>query len=50
MTSFRDFDVKSLDAGGGALVFEQAGWSTRSTRRPAGQQVVDIRAAGDFPG
>ena len=49
VTRFTDFDVKSLDAGGGMLVFEQAGFlhlldpSTRQHRR------LDIAVRGDFP-
>jgi tricorn protease len=49
VTYFKDHDVKSLDAGGGAIVFEQAGWlhlldpATKQHRR------VDITVRGDFP-
>ena len=40
VTSFTDFDVKTLDAGGGVVVFEQAGFIHRSTRRPGSRAVV----------
>jgi tricorn protease len=49
VTSFADFDVKSLDAGGGVLAFEQGGYvhifdpSTRQQKR------LDITVRGDFP-
>lgn len=49
VTRFTDLDVKSLDAGGGMLVFEQAGYlhlldpTTRQHRR------LDITVRGDFP-
>ncbi len=49
VTHFKDLDVKSLDAGAGAVVFEQAGYlhvldpATRRHRR------LDITARGDFP-
>ena len=49
VTSFTDFDVKALGAGGGTLVFEQAGYIHELD--PAGKRaaVVPIRAVGDFP-
>ena len=49
ITRFTDFDVKAMDAGGGAIVFEQGGSlhlldpTTRQHRR------VDITVRGDFP-
>ena len=49
VTRHADFDVKSLDAGGGAVVYEQGGYihlhdpATGSTNR------VDITVRGDFP-
>lgn len=48
-TKFIDFDVKSLDAGGNTVVFEQAG--NVHTLDPASgrEQVVSISANGDFP-
>jgi tricorn protease len=48
-TKFTDFDVKSLDAGGGAVVFEQAGYVHLLDPRTGQQQIVNITAAGDFP-
>lgn len=49
LTHFADWDIKSLEAGGGVLVFEQAGWI--HTMDPASGQVnrVDITVNGDFP-
>ncbi|MEZ4702754.1 MAG: PDZ domain-containing protein [Rhodothermales bacterium] len=48
-THFREFDSKSLEAGGGLLVFENGGWLY--TLSPAGGEpqrlVVNVR--GDFP-
>ncbi|MFW6202465.1 MAG: S41 family peptidase, partial [Gemmatimonadota bacterium] len=47
-TFHADFDVKSLDAGGGAIVYEQGGWlhlldpATDETRR------VEVRVRGDL--
>lgn len=49
VTTFTDYDVKSIGAGGGVVVFEQAGDlhlhdpATGRTRR------LDITAKGDFP-
>ncbi len=49
VTKFTDLDVKSIDAGGGAVVFEQAGYlhlldpATQQHRR------LDITVKGDFP-
>lgn len=49
VTTFKDYDVKSIGAGGGVVVFEQAGDlhlhdpSTGRTTR------LDITARGDFP-
>jgi tricorn protease len=48
-TKFTDFDVKTIDAGGGAIVFEQAG-SIHELDPASGQEhVVNINANGDFP-
>jgi tricorn protease len=49
LTRFKDFDAKSLNGGGGRLVFEQAGWL--HTLDPAGgaPKRLEITAAGDFP-
>jgi tricorn protease len=49
VTQFADYDVKSMDAGGGAIVFEQGGYiylldpATKRHRR------LDINVKGDFP-
>jgi tricorn protease len=48
-TKFIDYDVKSLDAGGGAVVFEQAGYLHVSIRRANKTEQLTISAAGDFP-
>jgi tricorn protease len=49
ITTFSEYDVKSLDAGGGAVVFEQAG--RIHLYDPAADQTtpVNIRVRGDFP-
>ncbi|MDQ1707155.1 MAG: tricorn protease [Pyrinomonadaceae bacterium] len=49
MTKFTDFDVKTLDAGGGSLVFEQAGYIHELDPGNGREHVVNINAAGDFP-
>jgi tricorn protease len=49
LTRFTDFDVKSLDAGAGAVVFEQAGYIHELDPRSGRSRVVNITAAGDFP-
>ena len=49
VTTYKDFDVKSLETGGGVLVYEQAGYlwlwdpNTRAATR------MDISVHGDFP-
>jgi tricorn protease len=48
-TKFTDFDVKSLDAGSGAVVFEQAGYIHELDPKTGKEHVVNITAAGDFP-
>jgi tricorn protease len=48
-TRFTDFDVKTLNAGGGRVVFEQAGYVHELDPGTGRSQVVNIRAAGDFP-
>src|SRR5690348_2462113 len=48
-THFTDFDVKSLDAGAGAVVFEQAGYVHELDPATDREHIVDISAAGDFP-
>ncbi|MEJ2187523.1 MAG: protease, partial [Gemmatimonadota bacterium] len=49
VTHFTDFDVKTLDSGGGGLVFEQ-GFQVHALDPATGRQhVVPITATGDFP-
>ena len=48
-TKFTDFDVKSLDAGAGAVVFEQGGLVHELDPRTSRSKVLAIRAIGDFP-
>ena len=48
-TKFDDFDVKSLDAGAGAVVFEQAGYIHEMDAKSGREHVVNITVAGDFP-
>jgi tricorn protease len=49
VTEFNDFDVKTLDTGSGAVVFEQAGFIHELDPRTGKEHVVNITAAGDFP-
>lgn len=49
VTRFKDFDVKALNAGAGALVFEQAGYVHELDPKSGKTRVVDIVATGDFP-
>jgi tricorn protease len=48
-TRFIDYDVKSLDAGGGAVVFEQAGYLHVFDPKSNKTDQLTISAAGDFP-
>ena len=48
-TRFTDFDVKTLDAGGGTVVFEQAGLIHELDPKNGRAKPLSIRAAGDFP-
>jgi tricorn protease len=48
-TKFTDFDVKSLDAGAGVVVFEQAGYIHELDAKSGKEHIVNISAAGDFP-
>ena len=48
-TKFTDFDVKTLDAGAGVVVFEQAGYIHELNPKTGKSHVVDITAVGDFP-
>ncbi|MEZ5291696.1 MAG: PDZ domain-containing protein [Vicinamibacterales bacterium] len=49
VTRFTDFDVKTLGSGGGALVFEQAGYVHLLDPKTGKPAVVPITVAGDFP-
>ena len=49
VTRFTDFDVKALDSGAGAVVFEQAGYIHELDPRSGKEHVVNVTAAGDFP-
>jgi len=49
VTRFSDFDVKALDANGGAVVFEQAGYVHELDVASGTSKIVTITAAGDFP-
>jgi len=49
LTFFKDFDAKSLNGGGGMLVFEQAGWLHTLDPRTRALRRLEITAAGDFP-
>ncbi len=48
VTTFTDFDVKTLDGGGDAVVFEQAGYIHELDPKTGRAHVVNM-AAGDFP-
>jgi tricorn protease len=48
LTKFRDFDVKSINAGSDDLVFEQAGYIHALNPKNASEHVVNITAVGDF--
>jgi tricorn protease len=48
-TRFTDFDVKALDAGPGAVVFEQAGYIHELDPKTGKTHIVNITATGDFP-
>jgi len=49
ITKFTDFDVKSMDSGAGAIVFEQAGYVHELDPKSGKSRIVNIVAAGDFP-
>ena len=49
VTKFTGFDVKTLDTGAGALVFEQAGYIHELDVKSGKEHVVPITATGDFP-
>jgi len=49
VTRFTDFDVKSIDAGAGGVVFEQAGRIHALDPANGRSRTIDIVATGDFP-
>jgi tricorn protease len=49
VTKFTDFDVKTLNSGAGMIVFEQGGQVHLLDPKSGRSEVVNIRAAGDFP-
>ena len=49
VTKFADFDVKSIGAGGGAVVFEQAGYLHHLDPASGTSRPLTIAATGDFP-
>ena len=49
MTKFTDYDVKSLDAGAGTVVFEQAGYIHEMDPGSGRDKLLTINAVGDFP-
>ena len=49
LTKFTDFDVKSIDAGAGAVVFEQAGQIHELDPNSGRTRTLNIVARGDFP-
>ncbi len=49
VTKFTDFDVKTLDSGAGAVVFEQAGYVHELDPKTGREHIVNITATGDFP-
>jgi tricorn protease len=49
VTNFRDYDVKTLDAGAGVLVFDQAGYLHTHDPRTNQTRRLDISVRGDFP-
>jgi len=48
-TRFTDFDVKAIDSGAGAVVFEQAGYIHELDPKSGKEHIVNITATGDFP-
>jgi tricorn protease len=49
LTKFTGMDVKTLDAGGGVLVFEQAGYVHELDPSAKSEHAVNITVTGDFP-
>ncbi len=48
-TDFADYDVKTLDANDGAVVFDQAGYIHELDPKTGKEHIVNIIATGDFP-
>src|SRR5437667_4182164 len=48
VTKFTDFDVKTMDFGESAIVFEQAGYVHELDPRTGKEHIVNITATGDF--
>ena len=48
-THFSDYDVKTLDSGAGAVVFEQAGYVHELDPGNGKEHIINITATGDFP-
>ena len=49
VTDYSDYDVKTLSANAGAVVFEQAGYVHELDPRTGKEHIVNITATGDFP-
>lgn len=49
ITQFADYDIKSMDAGGGAIVFEQAGYLHLLDPATKRHRQLNITVKGDFP-
>ncbi|MFZ1702155.1 MAG: PDZ domain-containing protein [Pyrinomonadaceae bacterium] len=49
ITKFTDFDVKTLDSGGGVIVFEQAGHIHELDPKSGRSKAINATATGDFP-
>jgi len=48
LTKFKDFDVKTLDAGSNTIVFEQAGYVHELDPKTGTGKKINISASGDF--
>jgi tricorn protease len=49
VTQFTDYDIKSMEAGGGAIVFEQAGFLHLLDPATKRHRQLNITVKGDFP-
>jgi tricorn protease len=49
VTSFSDFDVKTLDSDASTIVFEQGGYVHELDPKTDREHVVNVSVAGDFP-